>query len=173
MLSTSQSAGDNAQSIIVRPNASLTCYHALLFFTGIALVSLIIGTRFLLLGAWVILPFALLEMLLLAFCLRQVLRSNKRMESIRIAEDHVQLTQQDVWQEQSYRLSRHWLRVIDETGSDAEFDWQPKRVLLRSHGQSHEIGSFVNNAEKKELIRWLRQALSGSSQQQCNKTNEH
>jgi len=161
VLSTKLSGLNNERCIIVRPNASLTLYHALLFFTGIALVSLIIGVRFMLLGAWFILPIAVLELLLLAFCLKCVLQSNQREESIRIAPDKVLLTRQDAQSQQTHTLSRHWLRVVDEQDANSEDnDWQPHRVFLRSHGQSHEVGSFVNNAEKRELAKLLRQALA-------------
>jgi uncharacterized membrane protein len=161
MLSTELSAFTNEQCIIVRPNASLSHYHAILFFAGIALVSLIIGIRFLLLGAWMILPIALVELMLLALCLKCVLRSNQREEFIRIAPDQVLLTQHDAQSQQTHKLSRHWLRVIDDQDvGKKDNDWQPLRVLLRSHGQSHEVGSFVNNAEKRELAKLLRQALA-------------
>ncbi len=147
MLTSKHSAATREHSIIVQPNASLNRQSAMLFFVGILLVSLLIAVRFAMLGAWIILPFALAELILLGFCLLTVLKSNLRMESITIKDDMVTVTRKDAVSEESDQFHRYWVQLV--SNADKSSVWQPARLLLRSHGRSVEIGDFINNEEKK------------------------
>lgn len=147
--------------ITVRPNASLSQRGAYLFFAGIFVVSLTIALRFFVLGAWLILPFALIELGVLAFCLGLVLKSNQRMESIYIKDDGVTLILRDKNSESRLDFHRYWVQLVTEVSGTGKFisEWHPMRLLLRSHGRSVEIGSFINYKEKKQLEEQLRNAL--------------
>jgi len=104
-----------------------------------------------------ILPFALLEMLLLGSCILYLLRRNERMEAIDVDAHQLILTQKEHGQVRHQRFQRYWVQVVREKGRHA---WYPSRLLLRSHGKSVEIASFLDETERKQLEQNLRMVIA-------------
>ena len=155
-ISASNKTADTHQ-IVVRPNASLTPGGAALFFACVSIVSLGIAIRFTLLGLWVILPFALLELALLGACILYILRRNDRMEAIDVDRHQLILIQTEQGRERRQQFQRYWVQIIRERGTHA---WYPSRLLLRSHGKSVEIASFLDEEERQQLEQNLRMAIA-------------
>jgi uncharacterized membrane protein len=155
-ITASDKSADSHQ-IVVRPNASLTPEGAGLFFAAISIVSLGIAIRFTLLGLWPILLFAILEMSLLGGCILYILRRNERMEAIDVNAHQLVLTQTEHGRERRQQFQRYWVQVIREQGKHA---WYPSRLLLRSHGKSVEIASFLDEEERSQLEQNLRMYLA-------------
>jgi uncharacterized membrane protein len=110
-----------------------------------------------LLGLWMIMPFAILEMSLLGGCILYILRRNERMEAIDVDEHQLTLIQKEYGKERRQQFQRYWVQIIREKGSHA---WYPSRLLLRSHGKSVEIASFLDEEERQQLEQNLRMVIA-------------
>jgi uncharacterized membrane protein len=128
-------------------------FHLLMLLLG--LISLAAGIGFVSIGAWPVMGFFGLDVVLvyIAFCLNY--RSARRSEKIRLAGDTFTVEQVGVRGERRiWRFQPFWLRVIvQERGDDGN------RLLVASHGRSLVIGDFVTPAARRELAASIREAL--------------
>lgn len=141
---------------LIRPNCSLPWRDAVRFYLGMVLVSFGIAIAFALKGAWLILPFAGLEMLVLGIALYTVARRSTNWQEISIDGDRVDVLEREAGQEQAQSFQRAWVRVIHEV---APIRGHPSRLSLRSHGRSVEIGRCLNEDEKRYLAEQLNRAV--------------
>ncbi|BAZ92439.1 integral membrane protein [Thiohalobacter thiocyanaticus] len=139
--------------VLIRPNCSLTWRGSVLVFCGIFLVSMSIALGFWSQGLWLVLPFAGLEMLMLAAGLYLgALRTSER-EVIRIEGDTVAIERGRRRCREIIRFPRGWARV--ELARAARPGY-PSRLLIRSHGQAQEVGHCLNDQERDRLATDLR-----------------
>jgi uncharacterized membrane protein len=133
------------------PNCSLTPRQARQFFALCAATSLTVAGFFVASGYWPVLPFAGLELALLAFALRLSLKRRHVVQTVEIGETGITVTSRDASGERATQFSRHWARVTlrDPRG------WQPSRLLIESHGRACEIGAFLTEEERRALGRRL------------------
>lgn len=141
---------------LIRPNCSLPWRDAVRFYLGMVVVSFGIAIAFALKGAWLILPFAGLEMLVLGIALYVVARRTTDWQEISIDADQVDIVERDSGQAQSFQ--RAWVRVIHEV---APVRGHPSRLCIRSHGRSVEVGRCLNEEEKRYLAEQLNRAVRG------------
>jgi len=140
-------------SRIARRNNSLSSTGRLLVFAFIFTVSVGIACAFAVLGAWLILPFAGLEMAVLYWAFRYVDRHAADYERIAISGDRVGVEIGEAGRTRSHELSRSWARVV--------LDGDGGRLALRSHGREVEIGRHLSNAQRIALARDLGSQLRG------------
>ena len=133
------------------PNCSLTPADARRFFGLVAFTSLTVAGFFVANGYWPVLPFAGLELALLAFALWLSLKRRHVVQTVEIGETGITVTSRDARGERATQFSRHWARVTlrDPRG------WQPSRLLIESHGRACEIGAFLTEEERRALARRL------------------
>jgi uncharacterized membrane protein len=119
-------------------------------------VSFGIASIFAFQGAWLIMPFAGLEMLVLGGALYAVARRGCSWQTISIKGDSVDIAEgcSNTGRQQTFR--RAWAQVDIQP---ARIKGHPARLVIRSHGRTVEIGSYLNEAEKERLARELRDAL--------------
>ena len=139
-------------SRVARRNDSLSSAGRLLVFAFIFAVSIGIAASFALLGAWLILPFAGLEMLVLWLAFRYIDRRAGDYERIAIAGDRVEIEVCDAGRRSRYELNRYWAQLV---GGDGE------RLALRSHGREIEIGRYLNDEQRYALGREIGRHLRG------------
>lgn len=143
--------------VVIRPNCSLSWQRTVAVYCGICLVSLTIALGFSLLGFWLILPFAGLELIALAggfyVC---ALRSSTR-EVISIQGETIAVQKGRSTPQESTRFPRAWARV--ELTGPAQRGY-PTRLLICSHGRSVEIGHCLNDSERSRLAEQLRRWLA-------------
>lgn len=143
----------------LRPNGSLGWRAAKWACAGMILLTAAVATWFALRGAWLVLPFAGAEMLLLVCALYLACRWSRHAEVIRVDGDSLTVQRGHARPEEEHRFQRGWARVVlvrDPTG------WYPSRLLLRSHGRSVEIGARLVEEERLELAEELAR-LTGAS----------
>ena len=138
-------------SRVARRNNSLTSTGRLLVFAFIFAVSIGIASAFALLGAWLILPFAGLEMLVLWLAFRHVERRAGDFERIAIAGDRVEIEVCEAGRHESHELNRCWARLVGDGG----------RLALRSHGREYEIGRYLDDEQRLVLRREIGRHLGG------------
>lgn len=147
--------------IILRPNSSWSWKANLYLLYTLTAVSVSFGLFFLFMGAWVILPYSLLELSVLGFCLWYVVRQCNVQEVITISEHEVSVQRGIREPEESRNYHRVWAQFLIKP---AKHPWDPAVVSIRSHGEEHEIGSFLSKKDKAALISELRKIVSAYQQ---------
>ena len=141
-------------SHLARRNNSLTSVGRLFVFGFIFVVSVGIAAGFAIAGAWLILPFTALEMLVLYWAFRYVERHSADYELIQIDGDQLNVERFDGGSVRRQAFNRYWARlIITRDGS---------RLALRSHGREFEIGRVMSNAQRLRLARALTRHLRGA-----------
>ena len=138
-------------TLTARRNNSLSSSDRILAFGFIALVSLGIAVTFAWLGAWLILPFAGIEVLVLFFAFRCIERHARDYECLTISGDVLQIEIAEVESVQQFQFNRWWAQVVYEPDCS--------RLALRSHGREVEFGRHLTEDERLALAGTLRQRL--------------
>ena len=141
---------------ILRPNQSLSWRGNQLFLLVLAVVCCAIAIPLTIMGFWLILPFAGLELAAVAYGLYVVARQGQRQEVIDIDGDSIQIETGYQQPEKRQVLARIWARVVLERCAK---QWYPSRLLIRSHGHTVEVGSFLNEDERQRLASELSRSL--------------
>ena len=138
----------DAYRFTVRPNCALswqTTKYVILFFAACFTA---VGAYFASLGAWLVLPFAGLELaVLVAGFYFSALAGHSR-EVIELRGNELRVLRGGRCPKEVATFSRHWTRVVlvrDPRG------WHPSRLVLRSHGRSLEIQTRLVEAEREKL----------------------
>ena len=134
------------------PNCSLTPGGALFFFAGIAAVSLTVAGFFVMSGFWPVLPFAGLELGLLAWALATSLKRRHWTQTIEIDAERVVVETRGPQGSERTEYPRHWASVK----LSSPRGWYPARLLLGSHGRLFEVGAFLTEEERRRLYDRLR-----------------
>ncbi len=100
------------------------------------------------LGAWLVLPFAGLEVALLVVVFWVTGCANLRRERVEVAEVSVSVCCGRRGSEQCVQFPRAWARVVL---SEDPREWYPSRLLLRAHGRDVEIARDLTDPERREL----------------------
>lgn len=138
-------------SLVARRNNSLSSTGRLVVFALIFVVSIGIAVAFAVVGAWLILPFAGLEMLVLFLAFHYVERHAADYERIEIVGDTVRIEWCNAGSTHGRTLNRHWARVV--VSGDGS------RLALRSHGRELEIGRYMNTEQRMDLAHSLKRRL--------------
>jgi uncharacterized membrane protein len=139
--------------LVLRPHRSLSRagFHALMavLMAFVALGGLI----FWLAGAWPVLGFLGLDVLLVYVALRLSFATGRAYERIRLSRDALTIERVDHWgRRREVALQPHWLRVdVDET---------PSRLRLTSRGRSESVAAFLPPEELDDVAGVLRAALA-------------
>lgn len=118
------------------------------FLAWMSVVSLSIAAWFAWQGAWMVFPFAGIELTALAVALYLVSNRCMDKEVVSIDEETVEISKGRRQQESTTLLQRHWAQVHLEA---ADHGWYPSRLMIRSHGKGTEIGCFLDEDEREQL----------------------
>jgi uncharacterized membrane protein len=152
---TPQSDAGEGIQILVRPNRSLSRRARIVVFAGVAAFVSTIGIGFSLLGAWVVLPFAGLELALVGTVLYLLCRHADDHDSIIIQSDCVIVIRRRGGREQRDEFQRYWVKVELQRGQG----WYPSRLRIGSHGRFIAIGRDVGEEERSALASRLTELL--------------
>ncbi len=153
-------------SFELRPNSSLTPRAAAFFYGSLAAVLLGIAIGCAALGFWPVLPFAGLELAVLYWSVKWVLRRAEAREYIRVDEASVLVEKcirdrQGATSRIEYTFQRPWTKLELRAGRPA--NW-PSRLLFCSRGRSVEIGVFLTDGERQGLKDRLAVLLADDAQ---------
>lgn len=146
--------------VMVYPHRSLGPTGFLVLMAVLCGCSFAIGMVFYLSGAWPVVGFLGLDVLIVYVAFRLNYRAARAYESVRLTPGALEVTRVDS-RGRGERISfqPYWLAV--------EMDDPPhrhSRLTLRSHGRRLEIGRFLTPDEKLSLARALRRALDAARQ---------
>ena len=136
--------------IDLAPNKSSSINENLVFFGFLSLICLTFGIGFFFIGATMILPFAGLEVLALILILRANRKWLNQKQALYLDKLYVELEEDDKKITFDRFLSKF---LIEENNSK-------KELFIKSNNQKIEIGSFLNQEEKEQLIELLKKKVS-------------
>jgi uncharacterized membrane protein len=134
--------------IELAPNCSLTPQGARLFVGSLAIVTFAVAGFFAMQGFWPVLPFAGLEIGLLAWAVRTSMRRGTEREIIVVSEAQVVVERCTLSGSRLSVFPRHWARV---TLRDPQQTRYPSRLTIESHGRACEVGRFLTEDERRRL----------------------
>lgn len=133
--------------LTLRPNRSLSRVHARWLIGTVGGIFLLGGARFLVLGAWPVLPFMAIDVALLWWAFRASYRSGRAYETVRL--DEFSLTVRKVsaaGHERRFQLEPFWTRAwLDpRPGGD-------NRLSLASRAVRVTVGECLSPPEREEV----------------------
>jgi uncharacterized membrane protein len=143
------------------PNCSLTPRGARLFVGSLAAVTFAAAGFFALQGFWPVLPFAGLEIGLLAWAVRASLRRGSERELIVVSDEQVVVERRMPSGSRRTVFPRHWARVTLRGPLKAPY---PSRLTIESHGRACEVGRFLTEDERRRLAARLERLVGKMSE---------
>lgn len=141
---------------ILHPHRSLGCKGFRILMGVVILANLLIAGIFVANGAWPVVPFCGLDVLILWLAFRVNYRSARLYERVRLTDTDLTV-QRVAWKkpERRWTFQPYWLRVSMDDPPRHE-----SQVTLTSHGQSVVVGSFLSPDERAEFAKALNGALT-------------
>lgn len=123
-----------------------------------ALINLGIGAAFALLGFWMVLPFAGIEVLALCAAFWMWARHAGDFERIALADGRLRLEVREARTLRTYELNPAWVSVVAARRQGT------MRLVLRSHGREIEIGRHLDEAGRERFAAQLRERIGACLQ---------
>jgi len=140
-----------AYTLTAKRNNSLSTSGRYLVFGFIFIVSFGISLAFAAFGAWPVLPFAGLEMLVLFLAFRYIERRSEDYERLTLNGDKLVLERVEHGNFRQFEFNRYWAQVMcDAEGS---------RLALRSHGREVEFGHYLTEQERVKIAWQLKERI--------------
>lgn len=157
-MSNSDHAPDPRQwSITLTPHRSLSRQGFLTVMALIAGLNFIAGTVFYAIGAWPVVGFCGLDVLIMYWAFRRNFADSAEAERILADGDNLVLERLNrTGKATAISFNRRWVKVDLERDEERELIG---RLFLRSHGKSHEIARFLGAEERLSLAEALRRAI--------------
>lgn len=138
------------------PHRSLSPRGFVILMAIICAVSFVAGMMFFLAGAWPVVGFLGLDVLLIYLAFRINYHHGRMFETLELTRRDLVVRRVDHWGKESrWRFQPAWLQVlIDEPPA------HDSQLTLRSHGRSVTVGAFLTADERLDLAKALRRALA-------------
>jgi uncharacterized membrane protein len=140
---------------VLLPHRSLGPAGFTLLMALIACVSFGAGLTFYLIGAWPVVGFMGVDVLLVYIAFRVSFRRARAYETVRLTETALTIVRVNPkGRRRSIKLQPYWLRVEFE-----DPDNEHGQLWLTSHGKGIIIGRFLHQEQRRNLARDLKAAL--------------
>ena len=154
---------DKGFCLILQPNCSANWQMNKQIILGVGLVSTLVALGFAAIGAWLILPFAGLELLALSGSLYWVNLHQNYRQILWLEQGHIRI------EKGYYRPNESWRWALAEVAVHVSDDDASRALsICLSQGASNvEIGEFLTREDSQRLLATLRQmglSLRGYSQ---------
>jgi uncharacterized membrane protein len=146
-------------SAILTPYRSLGGTGFLVLMLAVSAVSFVAGTVFFIAGAWPVVGFLGLDVLLIYWAFRSSYRSAAAYEQVTVTASELKLRKVSHRGEvREWTLNPRWVRL--DRQSHADFGLE--RLFLVSHGRRLSIAGFLAPAEKESFAAALAAALAAA-----------
>jgi uncharacterized membrane protein len=141
--------------LTLRPHRSLSRQGFVVLMGLLVAVSFAAGAAFVAVGAWPVVGFLGLDVLLVWIAFRVSFARGRARERLTLHADRFEIERTDRWGRLERRqLEPYWLTVeMADQGAGVPL------VRLRSHGKSTVVGAFLGAGERTQLARTLEEAL--------------
>jgi uncharacterized membrane protein len=143
-------------TLVARRNNSLSSAGRHLVVGSLATISLVISLAFALQGAWMILPFAGLEVLVVYLAFRCLERHAGDFESLSIQGDLILIERWERGAVSRHEFNRYWARVV----LHPSLGGRQAMLALRSHGRQVEFGCHLTEEQRVAAARTIRTRLT-------------
>ena len=148
MIILDKDCDSGSMRFILIPNRSINWSIIVKFYILTCMVSFSIALLFGFMGYWYILPFSGMEMLLLGGGLYMACRKIYRQEVITADNEVIKIEKGCHGVDESWKFDRHWVRIALEKQGSLRTSLT---ILIGSHGNFVEVGSFLTDGEKESL----------------------
>ncbi|MBT1449875.1 DUF2244 domain-containing protein [Glaciecola sp. XM2] len=145
----------DATIITLSPNRSATWQHTKIVICVMVFIVMVIALAWSFVGAWLILPFAGLEVGLFALLMYKVSKFTYSRQVINIEKEQITISWGQRRLLQTHQLSRQDLYVYYW---EADEGWHLPRISLSEASKHVEIGDFLNQEDRELLKNELEQA---------------
>ena len=156
MIILDKDCDSGSKRFILIPNRSINWSILLRFYIFTCMVSFSIALLFGFMGYWYILPFSGMEMLLLGGGLYMACRKIYRQEVITADNGVIKIEKGCHGVDESWKFDPHWVRITLEKQDSLTKDLT---ILIGSHGDFVEVGSFLTDSEKESLANELNDSI--------------
>lgn len=134
--------------LTIQPNRSMSPRSLVVVALGLGIVLLGIATAFWWIGAWLVAPFAVIELTVIGIVVLLVCHHSGNYEKLCVSGDQVHLTRRIGSGQRRYVFQRGWMQVKLDRGRYAT---QPSRLTIGSHGRHVEIGTGLTEQSRQRL----------------------
>jgi uncharacterized membrane protein len=138
-------------SLTARPNRSLSLaarrWVAVAMCLPVMAVAVVLSAQ----GAWLVLPFAGIEVALIILAYRWLRDGDGDFETVNQCGHELVVRRSVRGHCEEVRLNLHWVQVIFEPAGIA----RKSRLALRSHGRVHPLGELMTEAERSAAAEYL------------------
>lgn len=146
-------------SAILTPYRSLGRRGFFVLMLVFALICFVLGLIFLMLGAWPVFGFFGLDVLILYWAFKSNFNDQRAYEEIKVWSDRVLIKRvSKKGRIRELRFNPYWLKVERALETD-ENGTLLTALHVRSHGERHEIGAFLNPLERERFANAFSRAL--------------
>jgi uncharacterized membrane protein len=141
---------------LLTPQRSLSPRGFVIFMAAVCAASFVAGLMSVLAGAWPVVGFLGLDLVLIYIAFRINYRHARLYETLELTPRNLTVQQVDHrGRASSWRFQSTWLQVLldDPPAHDSQ-------LTLRSHGRKLVIGAFLTPGERLDLAKALRRALA-------------
>jgi uncharacterized membrane protein len=149
-----------AYKIISKPNSSLNSTARVKIFLLLAIIPILVGIGFTIIGLWVIFPFVGLELLALGCGFYYFTKHAGDFESISIEGDKLVVEKHNKSQTTQFEFNAYWAKLILNNAPNGNL-----HIFLRNRGKDLEIGCFMNDDQRHALAEQLKKHLNFTYQQ--------
>jgi len=147
---------DPEYCVVSRRHQSLAARERWVVFAALATVSLTLAAGFAAAGAWLVLPYSVLEVAALAWAFWYTGRCARDWERLTVSGDRVIVERRRGGTQARREWNRYWVQVelAERDGLRPE-----ARLALRFAGESWEFGAALPATERRAVARTLRRLL--------------
>jgi len=146
---------ESPKRILITRNHSLSSFQAVIIIFFFAVVLGSIAIVFYIQGAWMILPFAGLELLAVAAGFYACIRHNNDYELVEIDDTKIHVKRYIAKREQNFSFQTYWTKVLLEITEG----WYPSKLWMKSKGKQVELGGWLTDAERRQLAHRLKNLI--------------
>ncbi|HBE92343.1 MAG TPA: hypothetical protein DDW55_07375 [Gammaproteobacteria bacterium] len=129
----------------------------IVFFTLVCVAAMLIAIRFLFLGAWMVMPFTILEMMVLGGGFYAFEKATAYRELITLRGEELLVRREARDGDQEWSFQPYWVQVILQQDNKS---WYPSRLYIRSHGDQVEVGTCLTDYEREKLSEDLQNLIA-------------
>lgn len=155
-----QRSGAIPEKIVrISGNCSLTPRQARQFLGSVVAATMMVSGGMAVAGYWMVLPFAGLELMVLAIALNISMRRGQYQEIVRITDSQLVVEKGAQTVQERVEFPRCWTRVelIPSLVTS-----HPDRLMVGCMGRSVEIGACLTDSDRRSLERRLQVLVSGN-----------